>query len=139
MMRVMTSSRSPASAAVLVLASMSVLLSVQLAEVMVQAIEAFFPEMPVVFQPIGGVLEGTRIARTGSPLRLAAAFDEAGALRHLEVLGDRGKAHRERLGQLGDGNLAADQARQDRASRRIGEGREGGAEAIRWHRAEPIG
>ena len=33
----------------------------QLAEVLVQAIEAFFPEMPVVLQPVGGVLERTRI------------------------------------------------------------------------------
>src|ERR1700737_5117354 len=104
MMRVMTSSRSPASAAVLVLASMSVLLRFQLAEVIVQAIEAFFPEMPVVFQPIGGILERTRSERTGSPLRLAAAFDQAGALQHLEVLGDRRKAHRERLPELGWGN-----------------------------------
>src|ERR1700730_2410838 len=107
MMRVMTSSRSPASAAVLVLAPKSVLLRFQLAEVIVQAIEAFFPEMPVVFQPIGGVLERTSFERAGSPLRLAAAVDQAGALQHLEVLGDRGKAHRERLRHLGGGNPPA--------------------------------
>src|SRR6267143_5628233 len=112
MMRVMTSSRSPASAAVLVLASMSLLLRFQLAEVIVQAIEAFFPEMPVVFQPIGGILERTRSERAGSPLRLAAAFDETGAFQHLQVLGYCGKAHLERLGELGDGNLASSEARQ---------------------------
>src|SRR2546421_106560 len=114
-MRVMTSSRSPASAAVLALASIPLLLllRLQLAEVLVQAIEAFFPKLPVVLQPIGSILQRTRCEPAGPPLRLAAAFDQTGALQHLEVLGYRGKAHRERLGEFSDGNLTRNEARQD--------------------------
>src|SRR5258708_2292194 len=138
-MRVMTSSRSRSCASMLVLASMSLLLPLQFAQVIVQAIEALFPETPVVLQPVGGILERTGFEPARPPLRLATARNKTGALEHFEVLGDRGKAHRERLGQLGDGNLARDKARQDRASRGIGEGREGRAESIGRHRNEPFG
>ena len=103
----------------------------QLAEVVVQAIEALVPKLPIMLQPIGGILERTRGEPARSPLRLAAALDQTGALQHLEVLGDRGKAHRERLGELSDGNLARNETRQDSTPRGVGEGREGDAEAIR--------
>src|SRR2546422_8185622 len=35
----------------------------------------------------------------GPALRVAAARNQAGALQHLKMLGDRGLAHRERLGR----------------------------------------
>jgi len=87
-----------------------------------------------MLEPVGGILQRTSLEPAGPPLRLAASRNKTGVLEHLEMLGDRGKAHFEGLGQLGDGSLARNEARQDRAPRRISEGREGNAEAIGRHR-----
>src|SRR5213594_3367167 len=125
--RVRTSSRSADSVAALVLAAMFLLQKV------VQAIEALLPEASVVFEPVRSVLERTRPEPAGSPLGLAAARDQAGALQHLEVLGDGGKAHLEGLGQLRDPGLARAEASKDRAPGGIGQGREGDVEAIGRH------
>src|SRR6266496_2980680 len=95
--RSMTSVRSAVVAAGLVLAAMSPPFPLQLAQVVVQASEALLPETPIVLQPVRGVLEGTRLEPAGPPLRLATARDQTGVLQHLQVLGDRGKAHREGL------------------------------------------
>jgi hypothetical protein len=51
---------------------------------------------PVVFNLVGDLLEPTRLAPAGPPLRLATARDEPGALQDPEVLGDGGKAHPKR-------------------------------------------
>src|SRR5690348_11548819 len=132
-MRVMTRSRPRSPASMLVLGSMSPLLLLQLAQVILQAIETLFPKTPIVLEPFGGVLQRTGFEATGPPLRFAAARNKTGALEYLEMFGDRGKAHLERLGQLGHGNLARNETRKDRASRGIGEGREGGAEVVGRH------
>jgi hypothetical protein len=58
-------------------------------------------------------------------LGVPAARDEAGALEHLEVPRNRGKADLERLGQLGHRRLAIGQAREDCEAHGIGEGGEG--------------
>src|SRR5438045_9684779 len=99
MRRVTTSSRSVGFDAALPAAAMSLLLLLQFAQMIFQPIEALFPEPAVVLQPVGGILERVRGEPAGPPLRLATARDEPGALQHLEVLGDRRKAHRERLGE----------------------------------------
>jgi hypothetical protein len=49
------------------------------------------------------------------------------------VLGNGGKADRKGLGELADGGLARGESREDRAPRRIGESRIGGAEMIGQH------
>src|SRR5918992_6148009 len=49
------------------------LLCLNLAQVIVQTVEALVPETPIVLQPVGDVLEGTRLEPAGTPLRLAAA------------------------------------------------------------------
>ena len=66
----------------------------------------------------------------GTPLRLAALADEARALQHFEMFGDRRQAHVERLGELGDRRSRRCEPRQDGAARGIGERRERGAELI---------
>src|SRR5882724_341084 len=114
--RVMTSSRcavSPAalllvtvSCAVMSLAVMSPPVRLLLAQIVLQAIQVLLPETAIVLEPIGGVLERTRLQLAGPPLRLATAGDQPGALQHLQVLGDGGKAHREGLRQLRDRRLA---------------------------------
>src|SRR5207244_12679122 len=113
----------------LVLAAMSPPLPLQLAQVVVHAMEALLPEAPIVLQPVRGVLEGTRLEPAGPPLRLATARDQTGGPQPPEVLGDRGKAHREGLGQLRDRRLARAEASKDRAPGGIGQGRDGSVEA----------
>src|SRR2546421_9012385 len=96
----MTSTRSAVSVTALaaLLAAMLFLLGLQLAQVIVEAIEALFPEPPIALEPIGDFLEPDRLEPARPPLRLAAARDQAGALRHLEGLGDGGQGHIEGLG-----------------------------------------
>src|SRR3970282_2890796 len=110
-----------------------------LSQVFVQAIETLRPDAAISFQPLIGILERVRLEPAGAPLRLAAARNEAGALQHLEVLGDRRQAHLERLRQLGDGRLTRGQASENRAPGRIGEGGKSCAQSVGWHDDEPFG
>src|SRR3954468_12041613 len=119
--------------AVALLAAMSSLLLFQVAQIVVQAVEALVPEAAVVLHPVSDLPERTRLERAGAPLRITAARDQSRALEHLEVLGDGGHAHLEGLGQLGDRGLAGCKASQDRAPGGIGEGCEGGAEVVCRH------
>src|SRR5438128_3403304 len=120
--RVMTSSRCADATSALALAVIVLLARLQLAEIIVQAIEALLPEVAVVLQPVGGVLERPRLEPAGPPLGLAAARDQAGSLQHLEMLGHGRKAHLEGLGQLRDRSLARGEAGEDRAPCGIREG-----------------
>src|SRR5207249_7688434 len=131
--RVMTSSRSSVWVAALVLASTCLPLLFQLVQIILQAVKALLPEAAVVLQPVGGVFERPCPEPAGPPLCLATARDQTGALEHLEVLRDGGKAHLERAGQLRDRSLARGEARKDCAPRGIGEGGESGAEVIGRH------
>jgi hypothetical protein len=67
-------------------------------KIVVQAVEAFFPEAAVVLYPVGDILEWRCLKAAGAPLGVASAGDEAGALEDFQVLRDGGKAHVERLG-----------------------------------------
>src|SRR5690606_21277166 len=60
----------------------------------------------------------------------AAARDQAGALEHLEVAGDGGKAYLERLGQLVHGGLSACEAREDGSPRWVRQGGERAAQLV---------
>ena len=58
-------------------------------------------------------------------LAVDALLDQAGVLQHLQMARDRGRRDAEGLGDLADGQVAAgEQALDDRAPRRIGEGGE---------------
>src|SRR5579872_844829 len=127
--RVMTSSRDDSVAAVLV-AGILLLLLLHLAQIFFETIETLLPETPIVFDPLGGILERARLEPARTPLRLAPARDEPRALQYLEMLGNRGKAHLEGLGEFGDRGLAGREAREDRATSGIGKRCEGRAELI---------
>ena len=116
-----------------VFASIFLLLCLQGLKIAIQAVETLFPELAVLLDKIGGLVQRRRIELAGPPLRLAAARDQAGALQHLEVLGDRGRGHLEWRGELGDRSLARGESRQDRTAGWIGESGEGGAEVIGGH------
>src|SRR5690348_17242962 len=81
-------------------ADMLLLLSLDLAQIDPQAIQAVLPELAVALQPLHRVLERHGLDAAGAALGVTPARDEARALQHLEVLGDRGKGHVERFGQL---------------------------------------
>src|ERR1700686_10325 len=77
--RSISSTRSADSVAALLLASIFLLLFLQLAQVIVQAIQPLPQKRRIVLQPISGVLERTRLEPAGPPLRLATARDQTGA------------------------------------------------------------
>src|SRR6185369_2700248 len=139
MSRVMTISRSAVSPAAALPARWAfslvtlLLLHLQVLHKIFQPIEAAFPEDAVALDPIGDLPQGLRLEPARPPLRMAAARDQPGALQHLEMLGDRGRADGERCRQLLHRGLARYEPRQDGPACGIREGREGGAEVIRRH------
>src|SRR5215831_9722853 len=133
MTRVVRSDRGSRAGSRLFLWPTPYLLGLELTQIVLQPVETLLPQLAVVLEPIVHVLERRGFNAAGPPLRLAATDDEAGALQHLQVLGYGWQAHFEGLRQLGDRGLAERQARQDGPPRRIGERREGSAEAVLGH------
>src|SRR5262249_1310976 len=68
----------------------------------------------------------------GPALGVAPAADEARLFQHLEVLRDRGLAHREGLCELGHRRLPGRKTGQNRSPRGIGEGGESGIAAFSY-------
>src|SRR5208283_5466213 len=97
------------------------ILLLQLAQIVLEAIEALLPEPSVVVEPIRCVLERRWREPARPPLRFAAALDQTGALQNFQMLGNGRHAHRERLGQLRHRGLARGQAGKNRAPGWIGE------------------
>src|ERR1700716_3179848 len=87
--RVPISARGSCSSSRLFFTSTLLLLHLQFTQIYVQSIEAFLPEAAVAFEPVVNALEGARFDSAGTPLCLAATRDQARALQHLEMLGDR--------------------------------------------------
>src|SRR5215813_441877 len=133
--RVSTSSWSAVerSASLLALTSTIPLLFGQLTQVLVEAVEALFPEAAVEGGPVGDVLERRRLQTAGTPLRVAAADDQSGPFEHLQVFGDGRQAHVEGLGELGDGRVTRRETGENGAPGRVGERGERGAELIESH------
>src|SRR5438034_2015438 len=122
--RVVVKVRSAGAATELLLSLTAILplvLSLQLLQIALQAIEALLPETPVALHPVVDVLERTRVEPAGPPLGLATARDQPGVLEDLKVFRDGRKGHVERLGDLGHRGLTFREAREDGAPRRIGE------------------
>src|SRR5260221_11199806 len=101
-MRVMTTVRSVCFALMSFLSATIPLLlfNLELAQVAAKTVEALFPEPPIVLDPVRHILERARLETRGAPLSLAAARNQAGALLHLERLGEREQASIKRLGHL---------------------------------------
>jgi hypothetical protein len=90
----------------------------------VEARVALLPVLPVGRDPVGDQLETARFQAARPALGVAAARDQAGALEHLEVLGDRGLAHVVRFSELEHRGLAPGQLGDHRATGPVGEGGE---------------
>src|SRR3954454_8279149 len=113
---------------------MSLLLCcLQLAQVGVEAIEAAFPQRAVPLGPGGDFLEQRGLDPARTPLRVASARDEAGALEHAQVLRHGRQAHVEGVREIRHRLLARREPREDRAPRRIGEGGKRGTEGVGVH------
>src|SRR5262245_12072777 len=108
-------------------------LGLQYLQVVVEPIEPLFPESAILLEPLVGFPKSAHIDSAGTHLRIPATRDESGALEDLQVLGNRRKAHVERLGELQHGRLAKCEPREDCPPRRVGEGCEGAAETIGRH------
>src|SRR5579859_2090363 len=101
----------------------------QLAQQAVEADEGGLPVFAILHQPLGGFGEGPRLQLARSPLRIAAAGNQARAFEYLEMSRDRRLGHREGLDQLIHRRLPRGQARQDRPPRGVGQGGEGQVQA----------
>ena len=74
---------------------------------------------------------GLRCKAAGTALTVDAAQDQARIFKHLEVLGNRGLADRERLRKVASGRLAQGQARQDRTAGWVRQGVKGCVQHLR--------
>src|SRR5947207_1946943 len=111
-------------------AAISPLLPLHLFQIPAELVVPLFPELPVGLRPVGDVLDRLRAEPARAPLGVPAPGDQSGPFQHLQVLRDRGLAHRERLRQLRHGRLALRQPLEDRSARRIRERREPGVESL---------
>src|SRR5262249_54151874 len=106
------------------------LLGFQLVQQVVEALEVGLPDLTDPLQPFRGLGERLGIDPARPALGVAATRDQARALQNAQVLGDSGLAHCERLSQLHHRCFTRREPIKDRASGRIGQGREGPAEAF---------
>ena len=97
---------------------------------LIEPVEALFPEAAIRFEPVGDILQGGAIELAGAPLGVPAAGDQAGSLQHLEVFGNRRLTEAEWFHELVDGRLAQRQSSQDGAPGGVGEGGECGGQAV---------
>lgn len=95
---------------------------------LVQAVEAGFPELAVPLDPRRRFGEGVGAQPARPLLPAATALDHRGTLKHFEVTGDRRQRDPERLGQLRDGRLPLGKAHDDGPPGGVRERGERGAE-----------
>jgi hypothetical protein len=93
-----------------------------------EPVELLLPEAAVAVDPSGRLAHRAREEAAPSPAALAATLEQAGALQHPQVFGDRWQGDSERLSELAHGRIAGPQPRQDGAPRRVREGGEGVAQ-----------
>src|SRR6476646_10725460 len=91
--------------------------------------EARLPQRAESLDPLVGVLQSSCFEPAHAALGVPPAGDQSAALEHLEMFRDRGLAHREWPGELGDGRFTLCEARKDGPAGWIGECREGVVEA----------
>src|SRR5262249_47952481 len=108
-------------------------LFLQLAQIVIQTVEALLPETTILLRPVGNLFERPCLELTGPPLGITPSRNQSCVLQHFEVLRDCGQTHREWLGQLCNRGLSGGQARKDRAPSRIGDGGQSDAQTISCH------
>src|SRR5262245_33588718 len=71
------------AAAASFLAATFLLLRLQRTQIVVEPVETRFPEAAVLLEPVVDAVQRRRLDAGGTPLRVAASRDQAGALQHL--------------------------------------------------------
>src|SRR5262245_28962476 len=99
-------------------------------EVSCHFVKALLPEASIDRQPVVDCLEAVWLELARPPLCLAAARHEASTLEHLEMPRDRRQGDLEGCGQFVHSGLALYEARENGASRGVGQGREGGRQPV---------
>ena len=112
-------------------ASTVFLLLLHLLEVIVQACKLPFPEAAKGLDPVSDILERNRDKPAWTPLRVAPAHYQAGALQHVQVLGDRGLAQGEGLHEFRYIRFSSRETSEDSASCGIPKRAEGQVKAVR--------
>src|SRR5947199_8298137 len=74
-------------------------LGFELLEQGIEALVVALPQPAVTFQPLGSLPQPLGLEAARPPLCVAAARNQARALQHLQVVGERRLAHCERLGE----------------------------------------
>ena len=93
-----------------------------------QGIELRFPEFAILRDPAGGLLHGLGVEAEAVDAAVNFATEQAGGFEDAEVLGNGGKRHAERFGEIGDVGFTEGETGKDGAAGRVGKGGEGGVE-----------
>lgn len=105
-------------------------LSLDIAEIIIQPVKPFFPEAPVMFEPICCILQRLCLEPARTPLSIAAAFNQAGVFQHIQMLGDGREAHVERPGKFGHRLVTGGKAGKNRTPGGIRQSRKNRVESI---------
>src|SRR5262245_34895960 len=117
-MRVMTRTLSSTEAS---LAGIAVSLGLNFTQIVFEAVEALAPELAIFLEPVFDGFDALRLDPRRAGLGCPAPRDEARLLQHFQVLRDGRQADVEGFGQLVHTGLSKRKAREDRATRRVGQ------------------
>jgi hypothetical protein len=110
-------------------------------QVLVQSVQALFPERAVLRDPVGGRAERLGVEAAVMDASFAAPLEEPGFFENLQVPRDGGQRDVERLRKIGHADLTEREASKDGAPGRICERGEGSVErgGIVNHQVNNIG
>ena len=106
-------------------AVIGLLLCLEIAEVVIQAVEPLLPESAVALHPISYLFQAPRLDPAGPPLRLPASRDQPRSLQHLQVTRDGGSGDVEPVRYRTGGELSVLQFLEDLAAGRNSQSAEG--------------
>src|SRR6185437_7486649 len=72
----------------------------EFSEQRVEALVVLLEDLAVAFDPVHGLRQSLRLQFAWAPLRIDVRRDEAGALKHFQMLGNGWLAHLERPGEF---------------------------------------
>src|ERR1700722_2438907 len=117
-------------AELLVASAMLPLLGLRPFQIVFEAVELFLPSHAIVLDPVGNLLETSRVDTARAPLGSAAAGDKSSVFKNLKVLRDGRQAHLKGLGELGDRGFTRPQVSQNGSTGGVGKSGEGGRELL---------
>jgi len=95
-----------------------------------EAVEAGFPELTIVLEPVVCIAHRVGAQPADAPARVDFALDQPRIGQYSQVLRDGGPGNVERAGEFTDGRRALGQPREDCAAGRVGQGSENGGQGF---------